>query len=188
MGIYHDLTGLTIPPDGPDARMVRGTAYKAAHRNPDFLIAAIAAQPLILTAGDDEWAVPAARTEWKGFTRHRWKYPKMNVDSVRFVVNTIKAGKGFLSVWASNDNGVTWNSLDGASGPRVSLNTPLPLWQSDPLEPGYDDWQPPATLDSGWVTVSGTVRAFADPLLRIVGETGDGATKTKFGSILLYGR
>lgn len=183
MGVYHDTTGLVLPADGLLPRgQVRPRDFKSAHRSPDFLILQLTPAPLTFAAGVNDWAVPLARTEWKGFTQMRTRYPMLYVDYVQFIANITAPGKGVISVWASADNGATWASLDGNNGPKLSLNP------SQPVQPAGEDWPIPATIYSGWVKVSATVRTYVDPLLRIVGEGGDGATKTTFGNLALYGK
>jgi hypothetical protein len=183
MPVYHDVTGLVIPADDPAVpASVRGSDYLKAHRSPDWLILAITAQPVIVGT-NHQWAVPLARTEWRGFSRHRVKYHLQYIEWIRLICHVIETpGKGVLSAWASNDGGGVWASLDGASGPQCSLNPAIPY------RPPGEDYPMAAVVDSGWKATSATVRGYNDPLIRITGEGGDGATITKFGSVLLYGR
>jgi hypothetical protein len=169
MGIYHDI-GIADPPEGTDQSKVRGSDYRARHVSPDFLILSITAAPLILT--DEDWVIPIARTELNGLTAHRTRWPFARCESVRLQVQVTKAGKGWIGMQASGDNGATWNSVDGAGGPLLNCNRI-------------------GVLDSGWLDVSPTVRAhFPDSLIRLIGEQGTGLAGdvVAFGLITAYAR
>jgi hypothetical protein len=112
--------------------------------------------------------MPVALTELAGVTRYRTRVDLTNVTQARITVVVMVAGatNARLAVQYSTDQ-VTWNYLDGSSGPFVNINsTGLQV--------------------SSWVNI--TAGARGDVYLRIVGLNGDGAADPQFGLITVQFR
>jgi hypothetical protein len=106
-------------------------------------------------------------------------YPFKWVDEIRIVIGVQRpGGAGLISLqYATPAAPTVWGSLDGIGGPGAYVNR-YPV------------------ADSGWKSVSSTIRTLAmslDPLdhwmhLRIVGEAGTVGITTMFGLIQVYAR
>jgi len=169
VGIYHN----TLPTGSTgvgDPSKVYADDYSANHNHPGFLI-------WCGVSRNFGWTVPTARTEIFAVVANRWKYPFEWVEHIRLVANIQKGvtgsgGLGTISVQYSNDNGVTWGSFDGLGGPTINI-----------AQAGL--------RDSGWRSLSSTVKAIAAPrdlLVRLVGEGGNGNKQTVFGYMAIYAR
>lgn len=154
MPITHALPAGFPTTSNSDSSIVSAADYAAEHDAAPWLI-----YTGRMTAPGALWAVPAAKTELLGATYLRTLAIFYAVSQVRLNVNVNQVGKGTLALEYSSDNGVNWNSLDGAGGPSVSLTRR-------------------GARDSGWVTTSATLRALTSTTvqLRLVGQGGDGVT------------
>ncbi len=124
--------------------------------------------PMVITLNTDDkqWTnQPAALTEFLGQTTKRTKVDLSNFSQVRIValIKTAGAPTAIISVQYSKDL-VSWNFLDGSSGPSLSLNTAgvrnSPLFEIDQ-------------------------NAREDVFIRIVGQNGDNFGDPAFSTIML---
>jgi hypothetical protein len=150
----------TIP---GDATHVGTDDYLADHSHPPFLI-----WTWMYAAA---YLIPSAKTEWGNHTWNRIRYSFQYIDGVRAVCNIQPPNTSTGNLWFeySNDNGVTWFSLDGLGGPKINLSR-------------Y------GTVDSGWSPIGAALKALgaADVLIRPVVSGGN--KSITLGWCGLYGR
>jgi hypothetical protein len=108
--------------------------------------------------------MPLAVTELGGSTSVRAWIDLSLYTQARIVANvsTIGTAGAVFAVQYSTDSGSTWNYLDGASGPSVSIAAL-------------------GTVKSGYVALA--AGALGEVLVRCVGSGGNGATSPGFGLV-----
>lgn len=116
--------------------------------------------------GNPAWTnQPAGLTELFGTTVGRLKADLTSASQVRLIANVATAGAAGAAIRAQHSTDQSsWNYLDGATGPSVSVGTT-------------------GLKVSAWVSVTGAAKA--DVFIRVVGISGDGTTDPAFGNVLL---
>jgi hypothetical protein len=115
------------------------------------------------TASEVWTNMPAALTEFLNSTRYRTRYDLTNATQARIVVMVMTAGaaNSIVCPQYSTDQ-VTWNYLDGGTGPCAVVNAT-------------------GVRTSAFVNLPAGAKA--DVFLRIVGKDGNGSADPAFGQI-----
>lgn len=163
MGIFHKF--LSAVADSADTTIVRPTNWNDDHNSPAFIV------PFSATsAATQAWTnMPAALTEFAGLTRYRVPFDLTFATQARIatLLTVVGISTAELRVQYSKDSGTTWNYLDGASGPLVTLGTTSNTPRVGP-----------------WVNL--VADAKADVWLRVVGINGDGVADPTFAYVVMH--
>lgn len=145
--------------DPGDTTLVKPSDWNTAHNAPPFVLVLNAHSTSAIFSD-----MPAALTE-PFSTRLRLPIDLTYVDQVRLTVRVMTPGAtgAKLRIQYSADQ-VTWNYLDGVSGPSVTIDAAIPV-------------------TSSWVTLAAGAKA--DVWLRLVGLDGDGVADPAWGLMTL---
>jgi hypothetical protein len=158
MPIKHAFTSAKGDPG--DTTLVKPSDWNTNHNAPPFVLA-LNAHSTSATFTD----MPSALTE-PFSTRLRLPIDLTYVEQVRLTARVMTPGAtgAKLRIQYSTDSGVTWNYLDGVSGPSITIDAI-------------------GVIASSWVTLASGAKA--DVWLRLVGLDGDGAADPAWGLMTL---